>query len=147
MTIPTAAIGTPIPTLDRTVPMLQQGANVPSLELILLFQKWREFVVGMNRVTPCNATGTNVITLTPLDASPLIEKYVDYDSYRFIAENSSTGAVTATVVPKAGTLATLKVYKNNGSSQAGNGDIIAGNLYELVYADVLDTGAGGFVLR
>lgn len=127
--------------------MLTAGTNAPSIELILLFQKWREFMVGMNRITPCNATGTNVITLTPLDASPLIEKYVDFESYRFIAADGSTGGVTATVVPKTGSLATLKVYKDNGSTQATAGDIVAGNLYELIYVDALDTAAGGFVLK
>ncbi len=147
MTIPSAAIGTPIPALELTTPVLAPGQATASLEFLLLMQKWREFVVGMNRITPCNASGTNVITLTPLDSSPLIEKYVDYEAYRFIAANSSTGSVTATIVPKTGTLATLKVYKTNGSAQAGNGDVVAGNLYDLIYADTLDSGAGGFVLK
>jgi hypothetical protein len=38
-----------------------------------LLNQYRNFIVGMNRLTPCNASGKNVITLTPLDASPLIE--------------------------------------------------------------------------
>jgi hypothetical protein len=45
----------------------------------------------MNRITPCNASGTNVITLTPLDAAPLIEKYADYEVFSFVAANTSTG--------------------------------------------------------
>lgn len=147
MTMPAAAQGAPIPALDRNVPLVNEGQTTPSLEAVLFFQKWREFIVGMNRITPCNASGTNVITLTPLDASPLIEKYVDYEAYRFIAANTSSGDVTATIMPRAGSLATLKVYKTNGSARASTGDVVAGNLYDLIYANTLDAGAGGFVLK
>jgi hypothetical protein len=101
----------------------------------------------MNRITPCNATGKNVITLTPLDASPLIEKYVDYEVYSFVAEQTSDGSVTMTVVPRDGALATLKAYKTNGAAQAGAGDIVAGSLYLAIYNDALDTAAGGFVIK
>ncbi|HDA7256740.1 TPA: hypothetical protein O5U21_001979 [Staphylococcus aureus] len=112
-----------------------------------VLNQYYNFIVGMNRITPCNATGTNVITLTPLTASPLIEKYVDYEIYAFVAANSSTGAVTMTVVPRDGTLATVKAYKTNGSAQAGNGDISANSLYLAIYNDALDSGAGGFVIK
>jgi hypothetical protein len=85
--------------------------------------------------------------LTPLTATPLIEKYVDYEVFTFVAANGSTGSVTMTVVPRKGTLATLKAYKTNGSAQAGNTDIVAGSLYLAIYCDSLDSGSGGFVIK
>jgi hypothetical protein len=106
-----------------------------------------DFIVGMNRLTPCIATGTNVIALTPLAVSPRLQKYVDYEVFTFVAANSSTGAVTMTVIPKTGTLATLKAYKSSGASQAGSGDVVAGSVYLAIYVDSLNSGVGGFVIK
>ncbi len=147
MTISAAATGTPIPKVNSLVQFVDPKTGVLSEHGNQLLSAWYNFIVGMNRVTPCNAAGTNVITLTPLDAAPLIEKYTDFEIYGFTAANTSTGAVTATVVPKKGTLATLKVYKTDGAAQATTNDIVAGSFYWLVYVDSLDTGAGGFVLK
>lgn len=105
------------------------------------------FINGTNRIIPCNASGTNVITLTMLATAPLVKGYRDYDTYRAVAANTSTGAVTALVVTPQGSLATIPVYKNNGAAQATTGDITAGLLYDFTYADVLNGGSGGFVLR
>jgi hypothetical protein len=44
-------------------------------------------------------------------------------------------------------LATLKVFKSNGASQATAGDIVSGLLYDFTYVDSLDSNNGGFVLR
>lgn len=99
------------------------------------------------RIIPCGCTGTNVLTLTPNPGGPLLQGYFDYEVFSFVAEHTSTGAVTGTVVPVTGTLDTLKVYKTNGSAQASNGDITAGLHYTATYVDTLDSGAGGFVLR
>jgi len=147
MTISAAATGTPIPKVNSLVQFVDPKTGVLSEHGNQLLSAWYNFIVGMNRITPCNATGTNVITLTPLDAAPLIEKYTDFEIYGFTAANTSTGTVTATVVPKKGTLATLKVYKTDGAAQATTNDIVAGSFYWLVYVDSLDTGAGGFVLK
>jgi len=92
-------------------------------------------------------TSSNVITLTPLDASPHLEGYRAYDSFVFAADATTDGSVTATVVPRTGTLGTLKVYKTDGAAQAGSGDIVSGSLYILSYADHLDSSAGGFVVK
>lgn len=105
------------------------------------------FMQGMNRIIPCNATGGNAITLSMLQIAPLVTRYNDFDSFRFVAASGSTGSVTAGVVTPQGPLATLNVYKSNGASAAGAGDIVSGLLYELVYVDSLNAGAGGFVLR
>lgn len=147
MTIPAAAKATPLPraNLGRAIVDLVTGAFTQHGAHVLT--SMREHIVGSNRITPCTASGTNVVTLTPNDSAPLIEKYVDYEFFPFVAANNSTGAVTMTVVPRTGTLATLKAYKTNGSAQAGAGDITAGLLYIAVYVDSLDSAAGGFVLK
>jgi hypothetical protein len=67
------------------------------------------------------------------------------------ADTPHTGAITALVVPNgpAATtaLGTLNVYKNNGGTAAGAGDITISRQYTLTYVDSLNAGAGGFVLR
>ena len=138
---------TPITKPNGVFPFVDLTTGNLTEHGLQVLNQYYNFIVGMNRITPCNATGTNVITLTPLTASPLIEKYVDYEIYAFVAANSSTGAVTMTVVPRDGTLATVKAYKTNGSAQAGNGDISANSLYLAIYNDALDSGAGGFVIK
>ena len=146
MTIPTAAVGTPISKVNAFVPIVTpEGTLTPHGQQLLT--QWHDFVVGMGRVIPCSASGTNVITLTPNDASPLIEKYVFGDIFVFTAAASSSGVVTGTVVPKTGALATLKVYATDGAAQATTGDIIANSVYMWLYAPHLDTNVGGFVLK
>jgi hypothetical protein len=128
------------PVIDLTTGCLTEHG-------LQMLSQWHGYINGANRITPCNATGKNVITLTPLAASPLIEKYTDFEVFAFVAEQTSDAAVTATVVPRDGTLSTIKVFKTNGSAQAGSGDVVAGSLYLAIYNDALDTAAGGFVLK
>lgn len=106
------------------------------------------FVNGCSRQIPCNASTTsNVITLTMLATSPLVKQYSDFDVYQFIADATTTGSVTALVVTPQGSLATINVYKTNGATQAGSGDITSGRQYEFTFVDSLNSGNGGFVLR
>jgi hypothetical protein len=147
MTISTAATGTPITRPNSVFPFVDIATGTLTEHGLQVMSQYYNFIVGMNRITPCNATGKNVVTLTQLDASPLIEKYVDYEVYSFVAAQTSDGSVTMTVVPRKGTLATVKAYKTNGSAQAGSGDVVAGSLYLAIYNDALDAGAGGFVLK
>lgn len=105
------------------------------------------FLNGTNRIVPCNASGTNVITLTMLSTAPLVQGYYDFDTYRAVAANTTTGSVTALVVTPQGNLGTIKVFKSNGAAQAGTGDITSGLLYDFVYVDSLDGGNGAFVLK
>lgn len=147
MSISTAATGAPLSKPTGIFPFVNlQTGNLSEHGLQLLTQYYN-FIVGMNRLTPCNASGTNVITLTPLAASPLITGYVDYEIYSFVAANTTTGVATMTVVPESGTLATLKAYKTSGSAQATTGDIVLGSLYLAIYNDALDSGNGGFVIK
>jgi hypothetical protein len=141
------APASPIPRPNSQFPFIDIKTGSLSEHGNQLLSAWYNFIVGMNRTTPCNATGTNVISLTPLDASPLISAYVDYEIYSFVAANTTSGAVTMTVVPKSGTLATLKAYVGDGATQANTGDIVAGSLYLAIYNAALDSAAGGFVIK
>lgn len=148
VTIPTTALPTPLRTsaaLNSTDPR----TRAPILPLAARegIEKLEAYINGMCRGIRCEATGTDLITLTPIEPTPLIEGYRDYDFFIAVALNTSAGAVTATVVPSFGTLATLKVYINGGSTQAGVGDIVAGRLYVFIYADHLDGSAGGLVAK
>jgi hypothetical protein len=147
MSISTAATGTPISKPNGVFPFVDISTGLLTEHGLQLMNQIYNFIVGMNRITPCNATGKNMITLTPLAASPLIEKYVDYEVFAFVAAETSDGSVTMTVAPKNGTLSTLKAYKSSGATQAGSGDVVAGSLYLAIYNDALDSASGGFVLK
>lgn len=146
MTIPTDNSPRPLPKLIGTIPIVDRDGRATD-NFLQIMQRFRDYNNAGNRVIPCNASGTNVITLTPLDASPVLERYNDYEIFVFTAAETSTDSVTATVVPKTGTLATLNVYKTDGASQAGSGDVVQNSVYMLIVADHLDGGSGGFVLK
>lgn len=79
--------------------------------------------------------GTNTYTSTP---AYTITSYGGKQFYvKFV--NASTGAVTINI----GSLGAKKVYKNP-TTQADSGDIIANQIYDLVYDATLDAGNGGF---
>jgi hypothetical protein len=147
-TIPATFRPSPLVQLDRQLAVIEEGSkDRASPTLVSFLQALRDFINGMNRITPCSAAGTNLITLTPNDATPRLEKYIDYEFFVFTAAATSTGLVTMTVVPKNGTLATLKAFKNNGAAQATAGDIVLNSVYIAIFADHLDGGAGGFVIK
>ena len=148
MSIPSAFRPTPITPLEWDVPIVDPQTGYATQEFILAYENLRNYVSGSNRVIPCSAvTSSNFITLTPNDNAPLIEGYIDYEIFVFTADASTTAAVTATVVPVTGTLATLNVYASDGGAQAGNGDIVADRVYMLIFADHLNSNAGGLVLK
>lgn len=146
MAIPAAAKATPLPNPNGVAAFVDLTTGALSEHGLQVLSAFRNFVVGMNRVIPCSASGTNVITLTPNDSSPLIEKYLDHDIFVFVAAATSTGAVTATVVPRDGTLATLNVYITGGAIQAGVGDVVVNRLYLAIYHSQIIAG-GGFILK
>lgn len=147
MAIASAAVGKPISRPNAQVPFVDPETGILTAHGLQLLSSWREAIVGANRVIPCSASGTDVVTLTPNEAAPLIEKYVDYEVFIAAAAETSTGDVTATVVPRTGALDTLKVYVDSGATQATAGDIVQNSVYLWIYADHLDGGAGGFVLK
>jgi hypothetical protein len=153
MSIPSAAKARPIASPSDRLPVVGEGGTY-GIDELRRQNHLRDYVVGMGRIIPCSASTTsNVITLTPNGhgsedgVGPVLEGYRFGDIYLFVADASSTASVTATVVPKSGALATLKVYITGGAAQAGNGDITAGRVYMGVYAYNLDTNAGGIVIR
>ncbi len=109
MTIPAAFRPTPIPPLDGNIPICDPQTGLPTVQFLQSYERLRSYVNAGNRLIPCSASTTsNKITLTPNDASPLLEGYRDYDVFVFEADATTDGNVTMTVVPKSGTLATLK---------------------------------------
>lgn len=147
MTIPASARPmTPGAPNQRVAIVDPQTGNLSSSGVGILTDMYN-FFVGTSRVIPCEETGTNVLVLTMLKISPLINQYNDYDIYQFVAAATSTGTVTANIVTLQGALPTLNVYKSNGAAQATTGDIVLGSFYLLIYVDSLNSGAGGFVLK
>lgn len=158
MTNPAAYRPRPLPPLDANQPICDPQTGLPTPQFILAYEAFRKRFNGSNRLIPCAAsTASNVITLTPNDATPLlegvqdttvsIEGYRNYDVFTFEADATTDGSVTATVVPNTGSLNTIKVYINDGATQAGSGDIVDGSLYMLIFLDSLDSAAGGFVVK
>ena len=146
MTIPASAAVPPLTNFSQAVAITDSTGKLTQNGIQTL-QALVNFLTGMNRIVPCNASGTNVITLTMLQTSPQIPQYSDFDTFRAVAANTTTGPVTALVATPSGNLATIKVFKTNGSAQAGNGDVTSGLLYDFTFVDSLDSGNGGFVLR
>jgi hypothetical protein len=114
---------------------------------VMILERFRLFVSGMSRVIPCDATGTDVILLTPAESAPRIQRYNSYDIFVARAEADSTAAVTASVVPDQGELPTRPVYMADGTTQAAAGDVQADSLYFFVFADYVNNGDGGFILK
>jgi hypothetical protein len=147
MSIPAAARPSPIPKPQSLSSFVDADGRL-SPDGVELLAAWRDYMLGNSRIIPCeSAFAANVYTLTPRAPACVIEKYCDYDGFAFVAAAASTAAVTAKVVTGGQTLATLKVYKSNGLTQAGNTDIGNGLFYIAFYVDALDTGAGGLVLK
>ena len=146
MTIPSTAYVAPLVNFSQAIPITDKNGKLTQNGIQTL-QGLVLFLNGMNRIIPCNASGTNVITLTMLSTSPQVQQYNDFDTFRAVAANTTTGTVTALVTTPSGNLGTINVYTGNGSTQAGSGDITAGLLYDFTYVDSLNSGAGGFVLR
>ncbi len=151
--IPDAARPSPVKPIDAKVSQIDQKTGLPSVNALGQQEGLRSYINGAGRIIPCSAsTSTNVVTLTPNDASPLLEKYVFGDVFVFWADATTTGSVTAEVVANPGQagsapLAELKVYLDANGPQAGSGGVVSGALYQAFYVPTLDSNAGGFVLQ
>lgn len=100
-------------------------------------------------ICPCDAvTTTNVIALTPRLNAEGGRDYGDHMEFAFVADATTSGSVTAYVngIDATKPLATIKVYIDNGATQAGLNDITANRFYKFCYVSALDSGNGGFVL-
>jgi len=120
----------------RTVLANLTAGNQPVSLIDQLFQDvWNAATMS------CTASGTNVITLTPRANVNAPAAYVPNQRFAFDAAATSTGLVTLLV----GSLATLKLFQPGGA-QAGAGNIVIGNYYEIAYDPTLDGGNGGFIM-
>lgn len=147
MTIPASAQPTPIVSPNPGLRFTDERGNLTNNARIAL-QQMRDYIVNMSRNIPCNASTTsNIITLTMLQIQPQVNQYASYDTYGFVADATSTGNLSALVVTAGGSLATLNVYKSNGATRAGSGDVVQNSQYFLTYVDSLNSSAGGFVIR
>lgn len=152
MTIPASARPAPPSSPNSRIALVDPQTGILNNTGINVLTDMLNYYIGTSRMIPCEETGTNILALKMLAVSPLISQYNDYDTYQFIAAATSTGLLTANVTlvqgtTVQGTLATLKVFKSNGAAQATSGDVVSGLQYHLTYADNLDSGNGGFVLR
>lgn len=143
MVAPAQNILTPLARL----PFVDSKSGMLTIPALQLLQQHAQVLTGGVPPVPTTATHvSNVITLTPYSNSPQFGKYNDFQNFPFMAAATTTGAVTATVVPPTGVLDTLPVYINNGATQANSGDIVAGRVYNAMYHSGLNSGNGGFLL-
>lgn len=98
--------------------------------------------VGLLTIVPCTATGTNSIALAPEGFCAVQSAYANYQRYGFVAANTTTGSVTINV----NSLGALNAYAQDGTTQLGANDIVAGRYYDVVYNSALNASAGGFAL-
>lgn len=99
--------------------------------------------LGAMATIPCTASGTNTIALTPNSNTPTISAYTTMSPiFAFIAAGSNSGATTINVSG----VGAKTLYKTNGATAVGSGDIISGSLYLVNYNPALNASAGGFVL-
>lgn len=124
------------------VQLVNQAGSLTKEGLDFLTQMWRQIAAGYG-IVPCEALGTNAITLTPILHQEGAKTLADHMCFSFEAAATSSGLVTI----RLGTLGFLKAYKTLGSAQATTGDVVDGLLYHASYLSTLDTGVGGWVLK
>lgn len=131
--------------VDRNGLLTERGRGV-------LDGLWRQLVAGHVNIPVAITNSGNVFTLVPKMHEEGAQAYGNYMVFVGVASAGSTGAVTAKLQTRSGAnggkvLSTIKVYKDGGSTQAGNLDIVSGRLYLWIYRSDLDSGVGGFVLK
>ena len=147
MTVAAAAVTPNIIPPNTSLPLTSQQGVLTTTGLQML-QQIQQAIKGLTPTVSCNCSNvSNVYTLTPLNIAPNVSNYYSYWGFAFVASATSTGLITATIVPNTGTLPTLPVYKTNGSAQATTNDITINLFYLLYYVDSLNSGNGGFVIK
>lgn len=95
-------------------------------------------------VIPCVATGTNVISLTPILLSTYGSSGWTHGlTISFVAAASSTGPVTIVL----GTLTAVKAYVGATATQADNGDVVKDVAYLGIYCDAVNSEDARVVLK
>ena len=113
----------------------------PTQPLLDFDDTFNAMTAGM--AIPCNASGTNTISLLPLANMGALQAYVELAGAKFRAVANSTGPVTAQI----NGLGFLPVYKSDGVTQINVSDILLGQLYAIWYSAALNSGLGGFFLQ
>lgn len=119
---------------------LQDGLNPLSL--------WDQSLADMGNlgIIPCTAAGANAIVLTPIasvNAPNLQIPPQTLQAFSFIAAANSTAPVTLKVDGNPA----KNVYKSDGITQLGAGDISSGRPYQIIYSPSLNSSVGGFYLQ
>lgn len=99
-------------------------------------------IVAQMVAIPTLASGQNIIALTPIGNAPTLSGYTRFNTFTFKAVATSSAPVTASFA----SLASLPVYKSDGTTQVAANDILTGGLYLLIYDSGLNSGGGGFYL-
>lgn len=138
---------------NKRVPLIDPQSGMLSVTgFAFLNQLWAA-LNSTSVIVPATAAGSaNALVLTPF--SPVdntvsqqgaTATYTYSNTWAFTATADSTGAVTARVK----TLPILNVFKDNGATAAGAGDILTGLQYFLTFLDAIpaNAGLGGFIIR
>jgi hypothetical protein len=101
---------------------------------------WDQSLADMGNLgmIPCTAAGTNAVTLTPMASAftPNVSSPPQQlQHFTFVAAATSTGLVT---------INGLKLYKEDGATQAAANDLLINVLYGIVYNSALNSSAGGY---
>jgi hypothetical protein len=108
------------------------------------FSLWDQSFADMANlgIIPCTAVGANAITLTPLASAfaPNVTTPNQLQEFVFAAAGNSTGPVTIQI----GTLAAKNLYLADGVTQASNGHLKSGAVYNVCFNSALNSSAGGF---
>lgn len=108
----------------------------------LLQQYWRQVAAGFT-VTPCTATGTNAVILTPTLHQEGGTGLTDYMGFAFELPATLSDVMTITLASHP----VRKAYTSLGRAQATTGDGEAGDFFIAWFVQSLDSGAGGFCLK
>lgn len=104
------------------------------------FSLWDQSLADMGNLglIPCTAAGTNTVVLTPLAsacAPNISNPPQQLQNFTFVAVATSTGPIT---------INGLKLYKEDGATQATTGDLVLNVLYGIIYNSALNSTAGGY---
>jgi hypothetical protein len=99
--------------------------------------------IARNCVVICTAAGSNAIALTPDTTNgPPVPSYLTQQLFSWIQAGDSSGLVTINV----SSLGAKKLFRQDGVTQIGSGDLKNLTLYVAIYNAALDAAAGGFIL-
>jgi len=125
--------GKPIPPIPARERIVDKETGQFSFEARLSLERLWAWVAPGFVTIPCTATGTDVITLTPIQHKTWGQSgWSHLLPVSFVAANTSTGTVTMIL----GELTAVAVYV--ATAAAGVGDVVADTPYIGIYCDATD---------